>query len=337
MDRKALVSVIVMTYNHEKTVIRALESILCQKTTFPFEILIGDDCSTDGTRAILLEYEKHYPDIIRLFFHPQNLGTTKNSWVLMTHASGKYLAACEGDDYWCCEEKLAIQVDFLENNPRYIGCAHDVRLVDDSGQALPCQYLPWISSRRDYSLRDFRGIFLPGHSSTLLRRNLFLDPAYDYSILWKANRWIGDRTSNLFYSAQGDFYRMKRVMSCYRQDSGHRKSTLTSRIYSSRSAIRLEYEYTCRLEEYAYSTLHVEAGFAYHKAELLLTAAKQGFLCSDRVLRTQAKTIFRDLRRDDRWPLLLCAAAANKVRTKTINYCSGRFRMGTGARRNHEN
>ena len=109
---EVMVSVIVLTYNHEKYICQALDSILMQKTNFTYEILVGDDASTDRTPNILQDYQLNYPNIFRLFLRKTNQGPTGNAYPLFFEARGKYIATCEGDDFWCTAEKLQKQVDF---------------------------------------------------------------------------------------------------------------------------------------------------------------------------------------------------------------------------------
>lgn len=118
-----LVSVKVITYNHAEYISKCLDGILMQKTNFPFEIVIGEDCSTDGTREIVFDYAKKYPDTIRIITSDENVGMMKNSRRVFLAAKGKYIAFCEGDDYWIDPLKLQKQVDFLEANPDY-GMVH---------------------------------------------------------------------------------------------------------------------------------------------------------------------------------------------------------------------
>ena len=116
----ALVSVWMITFNHEKYISLALDSILMQKTTFKFEIIVGEDCSTDETRNILKEYEKKYPRIIKPIYHNKNVGAMINAYIhCLPKLQGKYIACLEGDDYWTDAYKLQKQVDFLEAHPDY--------------------------------------------------------------------------------------------------------------------------------------------------------------------------------------------------------------------------
>ena len=120
--RKPLVSVRILTYNHEKYIRKAIESVLNQKCDFSFEIIIGEDCSTDSTRLICLEYQKKHPEIIKLILNDNNVGLIKNYVNVTNEARGKYIACCAGDDYWCDDYKLTKQVDFLKKNTDYSMC-----------------------------------------------------------------------------------------------------------------------------------------------------------------------------------------------------------------------
>lgn len=117
-----LVSVVTITYNHEPWIARTIEGVLSQKVDFPLEMVIAEDCSTDGTRAVCERYAEAHPDIIRLLPSERNLGIIPNERRAMAAARGKYIAFCEGDDYWTEPSKLQRQVDFLESHPDYSVC-----------------------------------------------------------------------------------------------------------------------------------------------------------------------------------------------------------------------
>lgn len=123
-----LVSVLLISYNEEQYIAKALESIIRQKTTFKFEVICHDDASTDGTQKIIQEYYRKYPDIIVPILQANNK-MQKGHQIVMEYCypavKGKYIAYCDGDDYWIDDEKLQMQVDFLENNPEYSMCLHD--------------------------------------------------------------------------------------------------------------------------------------------------------------------------------------------------------------------
>jgi glycosyltransferase involved in cell wall biosynthesis len=112
-----LVSVKMITYNHAPFIAQAIEGVLHQNTNFTFELVIGEDCSTDGTREIVYRYQKKYPDIIRIVTSDQNVGMKKNGYRTTKACQGTYIAFCEGDDYWHHPGKIQKQVDYLETNP----------------------------------------------------------------------------------------------------------------------------------------------------------------------------------------------------------------------------
>lgn len=118
-----VISVIVCTYNQEKTISRTLDSILMQKCTLPLEIVIGEDCSTDGTREICQRYQQLYPDVIRLVANESNKGLVDNYFDCMLSCRGKYIADCAGDDYWIDSYKLEKQLKVMDANPD-VGIVH---------------------------------------------------------------------------------------------------------------------------------------------------------------------------------------------------------------------
>lgn len=125
-----LVSIWITTYNHEKFISEAIEGVLMQKTNFSYEMVIGEDCSTDGTREILLGYKEKYPDKIQLFLPEQNLGMIPMFEATYSLCRGSYVAWLDGDDYWTDPYKLQKQVDFLEANPDFVMCFHNIRFLD---------------------------------------------------------------------------------------------------------------------------------------------------------------------------------------------------------------
>ena len=131
-----LVSIVCPAYNQEAYVAQTLEGFLMQQTTFDFEILVNDDASTDGTARVIAEYAKRHPTLIRTFYHEVNQYSQGKPSVpgLFGQARGRYIAFCEGDDYWTDPRKLQIQVDFLESNPDYVLTYHDAIPFDISGQ-----------------------------------------------------------------------------------------------------------------------------------------------------------------------------------------------------------
>ena len=148
-------SVVFITYNHERYIRQALDSVLMQKTDFPFEIVVGEDCSTDHTRDILNEYKEKYPDQIRLLYREKNLGRpTLNVYQTAMECKGKYMAFLEGDDFWTDPEKLQKQVRFLEEHDEY--------------EAVTIHRDWWVKTESRFPIR-LRLHFIAGAETTRLR------------------------------------------------------------------------------------------------------------------------------------------------------------------------
>ncbi len=140
MNKTTKVSISCLAYNHEPYISKCLDGFIMQKTDFPFEVLIHDDASTDRTADIIREYEAKYPDIIKPIYQTENkyskgIGITKT--YQFPRAKGKYIAMCEGDDYWTDPLKLQKQVDFLETNSDFNLCFHKVYYVDENNKEIP--------------------------------------------------------------------------------------------------------------------------------------------------------------------------------------------------------
>ncbi|MEG9328953.1 glycosyltransferase [Salinimicrobium catena] len=142
VKKNPVVSVCVQTYQHESYIKNCLDGILMQKINFPLEILLGEDDSDDATREICIDYAQKYPDRIRLFLHHREnnikIGGRPTGRFNFLHniysAQGKYIALCEGDDYWIDPYKLQKQVDFLEANPNYVLCFHKIKILTRGGK-----------------------------------------------------------------------------------------------------------------------------------------------------------------------------------------------------------
>lgn len=217
---KPLVSVSVITYQHAKYISQCLDNILSQQTNFEFEILLGEDNSTDGTREICVEYKNKFPDKIRLFLQTPDRTTLSNGMAhamnnlicTLKQAKGKYIAFCEGDDYWTDLEKLQTQVDFLEANSDYSICFHSVQCL------------------RDGELSDNSAKFVPAETTTI---NDLCKQCYIQTVSCVVRRSaIADLPDDFVLSPVGDYYifllaalngKIKfidRNMAIYRQHAG---------------------------------------------------------------------------------------------------------------------
>jgi len=117
MNGTPLASIVVITYNQEQSLPVTLDSLLAQKASFPFEIVVGDDCSKDGTRDVLADYARRFPEVIRPIYNEKNLGILGNYVSTLRQCRGKYISGCAGDDSWSDPEKLQLEVDIMENDP----------------------------------------------------------------------------------------------------------------------------------------------------------------------------------------------------------------------------
>jgi glycosyltransferase involved in cell wall biosynthesis len=138
------VSVSVTTYNHERYIAQALDGVLMQETDFEYDVVVGDDCSTDGTRDIVLDYAARFPERVRPVLPEQNLGDGGKPMFIETirHCRGALVAMLDGDDYWTAPDKLQRQVEFLDAHPDCSMVFHDALKVDESGARPPQPYSP---------------------------------------------------------------------------------------------------------------------------------------------------------------------------------------------------
>ena len=179
-----LVSIVCNTYNHEPYIEECLRSFLNQQCNLSFEIIIHDDASTDATQEIIHRYEKEFPHIIFPIYQRQNkhsLGIKPTTYYQLPRARGKYIATCEGDDYWTDPRKLQIQVDFLEAHPDYVCCYHNAIIIDEMGEIVSDSKLSE-NDKRDYSQEELKGVSCFMLTLTLLFRNIIhpLPPEYNY-------------------------------------------------------------------------------------------------------------------------------------------------------------
>lgn len=214
MSKEIMVSINCTTYNQESYIADAIESFLMQKTNFKYEILIHDDASTDGTTQIIKEYEKKYPNIIKPIYQVENQ-YSKGIDVFqynMKRAKGKYIALCEGDDYWTDEYKLQKQVDYMESNPDCTLCVHSVEKVRARDGRKKGEIRPYRSSRKCY-VEDFiigGGDFI-GTNSILFPKDSFKNPPNSY-----LDCSVGDYPLQIILASKGYAYYFDENMSSYR-------------------------------------------------------------------------------------------------------------------------
>ncbi|NTS43314.1 glycosyltransferase family 2 protein [Flavisolibacter sp. BT320] len=167
------VTVWMTAYNHEKYIAAALDSVLNQQTSHTFEIVLGEDFSTDGTRAVVLEYHAKYPGKFRLLLPEKNMGMIPMFKATYEMCTGKYLAFLDGDDYWTDPLKLQKQVDFLEANPDYSFCFHKVQFLEQSTGVLHEPYSINEELNRDtLTVEDFIADINPVDTLSVVMRNV---------------------------------------------------------------------------------------------------------------------------------------------------------------------
>ncbi|MBN2693423.1 glycosyltransferase, partial [bacterium] len=212
--KEPLVSVFMMAYNHEKYIIQAIDSILMQKVDFEYEIVIGEDCSTDQTRDILLSYKKKYPNKFNLLLHEKNVGAMKNQNAVLNACKGKYIAFCEGDDYWIDSNKLQKQVDFLEANSDYgLVYTNYKRFIDKSKQ------FETIVNNNKYSGNLLNELIINnfiGTLTVLLKKEFIVDLEKDCEDLFLQNPKIGDMILWIYLANKTKIHYIDDVTAVYR-------------------------------------------------------------------------------------------------------------------------
>lgn len=222
------VSISMLAFNHGKYIREALDSILMQKVNFKYEIVVGDDCSSDETQNILKSYAQKYPDKFVLLLRKSNIGATNNYFDVLKHCRGKYVAFLEGDDFWTDENKLQIQVDFLESNKNCDSVAHRHEIVNFKGES---QYLSHkkLEVERYFNKKNAQrhGPNLC-HPNTLVFRNFFYGYIDNYTIIKDSNQYGIHSLMIFLLASRTDIYIMKRCMSSWRKVVSDKSDNFTS-------------------------------------------------------------------------------------------------------------
>jgi hypothetical protein len=183
-ERAPVASVVLRTYNHAPFVAQAIESVLCQRAPFGLELIVAEDCSTDGTRAIVEGYAARHPDLIRTVLPERNVGHGEIFRLALEAVRGSYVGYLDGDDYWTFAEKLARQVDFLERNPECRSCFHDVSLIYDTAGLPSGTVSPGFGETRFGLEQILMGCFVPA-PAMVFRRELSDElPGWVFESAW---------------------------------------------------------------------------------------------------------------------------------------------------------
>ena len=213
---KPLVSVIMITYGHEKYIEEAIRGVFLQKTNFPLELIISNDNSPDSTDEIVKNIIKSAPENISVNYiqHPENIGMLPNFISTLKMAEGKYIAVCEGDDYWIDENKLQIQIDFLEKNEDFTLTFHNVFIRNGETLSTDLDYEKRLSNKDVYTIDDLsKGNFI--HTLSVVFRNMDIQfPEWYYT------SFLGDYPIWLWLSKKGKIKYFPEKMGVYRENVG---------------------------------------------------------------------------------------------------------------------
>ena len=207
-------SVCMITYNHAPFIRQAIDSALSQETPFPYEIVIADDYSTDGTAEIVAEYQSRHPGLVRSVGDGRNHGVTRNLARCLRACRGEYVALLEGDDYWTDTTKLGRQAEYLDANPSCAISFHLVEAVDERNRII--RSLWQTPTRNVFTLRDLLvgGNFIPTCSAVFRRRSELDFPD------WFFSSYIGDFPLHVMNAEYGDIHFMDRTMGAWRRHAG---------------------------------------------------------------------------------------------------------------------
>ena len=276
-QNRPLVSICCETYNHAKFVRDALEGFIMQKTDFAFEILIHDDASTDGTQEIIKEYCEKYPDLFKPIFQTENQHSKGvKIWgdIQFPRAQGKYIALCEGDDYWTVPNKLQRQIDFLESHPGYTLCFHNAWMHYENDA--DTDHLFTKLETREYKINEVIDYWLVPTASMVYRREILKSVIYQNYLKSRDKFEVGDLPLVLTCASYGKIHCFKEVMSVYRIQSGG---------WTQQSSLATNLAYKLIIQEIAY--MRIFGGY-YKKAGPLKIAKHSRAaisLCTQRNLK----------------------------------------------------
>jgi glycosyltransferase involved in cell wall biosynthesis len=200
-----------ITYNHEEYISKAIDSVMMQETSFDYELVIGEDCSTDRTREICIAYQNKYPNKIRLILNEKNLGAKPNFIQTFYACKGQYIAFLEGDDYWVSSRKLQKQVDFLETHSDYAICFTRTVCFDEDKKSETYSIPPEEYRKETLTIEDLLRCNFIANCSVLYRNGLFGNFPD-----WFLSLEIGDWPIHIMNAQHGKVGYLDEVMAIYR-------------------------------------------------------------------------------------------------------------------------
>lgn len=220
MKEIPIISIFMITYNHEKFIAEAIEGVLMQQANFKFKLFITDDCSSDKTSIICKQYAEKYPELVDYELLNPNIGAIQNATYCLNkciNSNTKYIALCEGDDFWTDPLKLQKQVDFLDKNKKYSGCFHETYDLKVNSDFSENEQLVWRKTlKKQLTIEDlFLNKYCLFHTSSFVfKNNLFVLPD------WFSQISSGDLALFYIVAGHGPIGKVNGVMSVYRQHEG---------------------------------------------------------------------------------------------------------------------
>lgn len=269
-----ILTILVPIYNHERYLLNALYSIEQQEISYPYEVIIGEDASTDNSRDVLEEFQKSAPDNYFFVYRDKNTGMLENISDLFYRARGKYVIILEGDDYWIYNDKINEQVAFLEKNNQFSGVAHSVKMIDETGSLLNMKYMP---EKGDgiYKIEDFLQGKLPGQTASFMYRNFF-SAMKIFQYMGENKNYALDRFIAFVVATKGNIYCTSQKWSAYRYVTQGGSSYSANTDFSS--------------EEFAQSALE------FHRTLYNYTLREK---CNKRCVKVSEKLFYKSYFRDE--------------------------------------
>lgn len=236
------VSVLCIAYNHEKYIRKCLDGFVMQKTNFKFEVIVHDDASTDNTKQIIEEYNQKYPEIFVPIYETENQFSKKIAIIddiMFPVSKGKYIAMCEGDDYWCDENKLQMQYDFMESHPECSACFTNTVIHDIKNKVADFNYNNW-TDVHELTEKEVFELGLVHTTTHFVRREALRKDKED------SKYWFGDYVRKTSYYKFGKLYCLPYVTSVYNSNNDF---GLTNMFYKNDSP-KVIYEKLILVPEY---------------------------------------------------------------------------------------
>ena len=321
MENDIKVSVALLSYKHANYIRKCLDSILEQEVDFRYEIVVGEDCSNDGTKEILLEYQEKHPDIFVLLLNEQNMGASRNALNVSSHLRGQYVCSCESDDFWLDTHRMQKQADFLDAHPEAVAVAGNYCSVDDNGDNPRVILAPHMLGRY-YTLKDYLAKGMTLHSNTIMRRREAI-PSHDekYRQLRLAEPTMGDVWARVLMYTAGDIYAMPDMF------LAHRVSYSGGTSYTEQQKKRmLEFSYMyCRIVDNISAYLDHKYDLSEMKANrtgaMLMTLLIGRRKVDRKELRKYMKALPPKVRRRSYWKLTV--KLWNKIKKRLSIILSG--------------